>query len=80
MAGDGRLRHNPDFGGDLSRAGVAWRTAGENVGQGPGATVFQMWMDSPAHRSNILSPDYTHFAVGCVPGGGTLWVTQNLWG
>lgn len=80
MADAGRLAHNPRYGEDLTAAGVDWQVAGENVGRGSVDAVFQLWMDSPAHRANVLSPDYRAFAVGCVPGGGQYWVTQNYWG
>jgi uncharacterized protein YkwD len=75
-----QLGHNPRFGDELAAEGVPWWVAGENVGQGPAAVVFDMWMASATHRANILEPDYAAFAVGCVEAGGQLWSTQNLWG
>jgi uncharacterized protein YkwD len=80
MADRGAISHNPRFGQQLADAGVPWYVAGENVGVGPAAEVFDMWMQSPAHRDNILRPDYTGFAVACVVQGGNLWITSNLWG
>jgi uncharacterized protein YkwD len=80
MASAGAISHNPWFGAEMTAAGIDWRTAGENVGRGSTAVVFQMWMDSPAHRANILSGSYSAFAVGCIVGGGQVWVTQNFWG
>lgn len=40
--------------------------------------IVQGWMDSPGHRANILSPDYTHLGIGVVTTGSKLWATQNF--
>ena len=37
------------------------------------------WMDSPGHRSNILSNDYTHLGVGVSFDGSYYVSTQNFW-
>lgn len=75
MAGAG-LSHNPDLGGDLSRAGVAWRAIAENVGYGGSVdAVHGMFMGSSGHRNNILNPAYSQIGVGVVRQGGTVWVT-----
>jgi uncharacterized protein YkwD len=44
------------------------RGVGENVAFGSvtAEKLVQMWMDSPAHRANILSPAFTHLGVGHV--------------
>lgn len=41
-------------------------TSGENIAAGSStpAAVVEQWMNSPGHRANILSPDYTHIGVG----------------
>jgi len=46
---------------------------GENLAWGSGAlatprAIVQAWMDSPAHRENLLSPDYREVGVGIVSG------------
>ena len=48
-------------------------TAGENIAAGTSSpeAVVEMWMNSPGHRANILSADFTHIGVGCQ---GTSWV------
>ena len=61
--------------------GTSWDTAcispedsagisGENLAIGNAAvspaSVVSLWMDSEAHRANILNPDYTKLAVGFV--------------
>ncbi|MFF8812749.1 CAP domain-containing protein [Streptomyces pactum] len=58
-------------------AGCGHRTIGENIacGRRTPAGVVQDWMDSPGHRANILSPDFTWLGVGYTAGGtaGTYW-------
>ena len=46
---------------------------GENLAWGSGAlatprAIVQAWMDSPAHRENLLSPDYREVGLGIVIG------------
>jgi len=45
--------------------GGSYSALGENLASGyrSAAGVVQGWMDSPGHRTNILSPDYTHLGV-----------------
>ncbi|MFM2433204.1 MAG: hypothetical protein RLZZ511_4418 [Cyanobacteriota bacterium] len=49
-----------------SRAGYPNRYVGENVAAGTQSVkdTFEMWMDSPGHRDNILDPDYTEIGIG----------------
>jgi uncharacterized protein YkwD len=46
--------------------GVNYKSAGENIAQGQRTPqeVVQAWMNSPGHRKNILSRDFTHIGVG----------------
>lgn len=46
--------------------GLRYSTAGENIakGQRTAQAVMTAWMNSPGHRSNILSPTYTQIGVG----------------
>ncbi|MFA6940639.1 MAG: SafA/ExsA family spore coat assembly protein [Clostridiaceae bacterium] len=50
----------------LEAFGVRFSAAGENIasGQTTPAQVVTAWMNSPGHRSNILSPSYTEIGVG----------------
>ncbi|WP_438449010.1 SafA/ExsA family spore coat assembly protein [Gorillibacterium sp. sgz5001074] len=50
---------------------VSYSTAGENIaaGQTTAAAVMESWMNSPGHRQNILSPNYTQIGVGYCTGG-----------
>ena len=61
MAQAGTISHQfsgeMDMGMRIRVAGVRFTSAAENVAQGPSAAVLhQEWMDSPAHRDNILDP------------------------
>jgi uncharacterized protein YkwD len=63
--------------------GVRWRTWGENVGVTPGtvADLQAAFMDSPAHRANILNRDFRRVAVGTYrDADGLLWVTIVFYG
>ncbi len=53
---------------------------GENIasGQNTADWVMRDWMESPAHRANILNPSYQWIGVGSAvhPKGYRLWVQQ----
>lgn len=50
---------------------VSYSYAGENIaaGQTTAEAVMQSWMNSPGHRKNILSPNFTEIGVGYATGG-----------
>jgi uncharacterized protein YkwD len=52
----------------VERQGYAWSWIGENfyVGGSGAQTAFDWWMNSTAHRNNLLSPNYTQFGAGYV--------------
>lgn len=59
--------------------GIRFSAAGENIayGQKTPAAVMVSWMNSPGHRSNILSPTYTEIGVGLAKSSnGTCYWTQ----
>ena len=70
MARGGFLSHSGSDGSNLgdrvTRHGFDWSRIGENVaaGQRSPQQVIQSWMNSPGHRQNILSPNFTHFGAG----------------
>jgi uncharacterized protein YkwD len=73
MATKNTLYHNPDLTRDVRN----WRWVGENVGYGPdAATVHVAFMNSPAHKANVLDRDYTEVGVGTVTRNGRLWVAE----
>jgi len=62
-------------------AGYVWRAIGENIAYGQTSVdeVVETWMDSPTHRKNILSPNFTELGVGLAMGRGTDGKHQVLW-
>ena len=62
----------------VAKAGIPHRGVGENLARGTTVRQAQtILMNSPKHRKNILSNDFTHVGVGIVKGrGGWLMVTQ----
>ena len=73
MAGSSRLYHNPRLTSDVTN----WRWVGENVGYGPSvASVHTAFMNSPAHKANILDRDYTEVGIGVVVANGRVWVAE----
>lgn len=57
----------------LSDHDYRYGTAGENLAAGYETTsvLVQSWMESPGHRANILSPDYSDIGVAMIDGGTT---------
>jgi len=83
MAENGYFSHNsPTYGSpfDMMHSfGVDYQTAGENIarGQSTAQQVVDGWMNSPGHRANILSPDFTHIGVG-YDEDGNFWTQQFI--
>lgn len=71
MAAMGEMQHTGSDGSDggtrLTRAGFEWSTWAENIGAGffDARTLFDTWMSSDGHRSNILG-DFSAVGVGVV--------------
>lgn len=59
-----------------------WTGWGENVGVGGNCRqLHRAFMDSPDHRSILLSDAFNNVAVGAVVGAdGSLWVTETFFG
>jgi|GEM_PF-1951847 len=65
----------------LDEASVSYMTAGENIaaGQRTPESVMDSWMNSPGHRSNILSPNFTKIGIGYINEDGTpYWVQMFI--
>lgn len=68
------LYHTPTD--TLRRRVTRWVTLGENVGVGGTVTTLHSaFMNSTAHRSNILYSGFRHVGIGTVKKNGRLWVT-----
>jgi uncharacterized protein YkwD len=53
-----------------------WSSLGENVGVGSTVTsLHQAFMNSPAHKDNILHSTFRHVGVGVIKKDGRMWVT-----
>jgi len=50
----------------MAASGYRYVMAGENLAHGyaTGTAVVQAWMESPGHRDNLLSPDFTEIGIG----------------
>ncbi|MDQ3389361.1 MAG: CAP domain-containing protein [Gemmatimonadota bacterium] len=50
----------------LSRAGIAFRSAGENIAEGATTAekALSQWLGSPSHRAAIEDCSYTHHGAG----------------
>jgi uncharacterized YkwD family protein/spore coat assembly protein SafA len=70
MANRGYFSHtSPTYGSPfrmMESFGLRFSAAGENIayGQRTPAEVMRDWMNSPGHRSNILSRNYSEIGVG----------------
>lgn len=62
--------------------GIRYGHLGENIayGQNTPASVMNSWMNSEAHRNNILSSDYQYIGVGVAVSGGRVYWTQYFIG
>ena len=57
----------------LKHYGYKWRTYSENISWGSGSrdspvTIFKGWMDSRAHRSNLLAKKFREVGIGTATG------------
>jgi uncharacterized protein YkwD len=77
MAAAGEISHNPNFKNDVKSK---WRKLGENVGVGPTVgELHEAFMNSPAHRKNIMDPAFTRIGIGLVySSDGTIYVTEQF--
>ncbi|MDP4090384.1 MAG: SafA/ExsA family spore coat assembly protein [Bacillota bacterium] len=65
----------------MENFGIQFTAAGENIamGQTNPSAVMTSWMNSPGHRSNILSPTYNQIGVGlATSSNGTKYWTQQF--
>ena len=59
--------------------GISYRSAAENIamGQRTAEEVVKGWMESPGHKQNILTPDFTHIGIG-YDQNGNYWTQQFI--
>lgn len=74
MARQEKLYHTPSD--TLRRRITNWTILGENVGVGGDVeSLHKAFMDSPAHRDNILYKTFRYVGVGVLKRDGRMWVT-----
>jgi uncharacterized protein YkwD len=72
MAGSGNLVHTKNLGAKVTR----WKTLGENVGYGGGIKqLHKLFMNSEAHRANIVKSGFRYVGVGTIRKKGFMWTT-----
>jgi len=67
----------------MKQFGITYTAAGENIamGQPTAASVMSGWMNSPGHKANILSKNFTEIGVGVArDSSGTIYWTQQFIG
>ena len=82
MAAEGPIAHRyggeADLSGRAAQAGAHFSVIEENVAVGPSAdAIHQEWMQSPGHRSNMLSADVDHVGVAVVSARGELYAVAD---
>ena len=83
MASKNYFSHtSPTYGSPFDQMkanGVTYRSAAENIamGQRSAEEVVKGWMESPGHRQNILTPEFTHIGIG-YDKNGNYWTQQFI--
>ncbi|AOV07695.1 CAP domain-containing protein [Sporosarcina ureilytica] len=83
MSVNGYFSHtSPTYGSPFDQMksfGVTYRSAAENIamGQRSAQEVVKAWMESPGHRQNILTPNFTHIGIG-YDANGNYWTQQFI--
>jgi uncharacterized protein YkwD len=62
-----------------SQAGAHFSAIAENIALGPSANaIAKQWMQSQAHRTNILDPQMNAIGVGVIENSGTLYAVEDF--
>ena len=87
MIDKGYFSHqSPTYGSpfDMMKSfGFTYMSAGENIAEGQSTAIEIMtsWMNSPGHKANILSNNYSEIGVGlAIKTDGTCYWTQDFIG
>lgn len=83
MASHGSLSHQfsgePALSSRARQAGAHYSWLSENVDQGHDArSLNDQWMNSPAHRGNILDKDMDSVGIAVIESHGQLWATADF--
>ncbi len=62
----------------VKEKGIRFNSLGENIasGQTTPEQAVREWMNSPTHKDNILTPNFTGIGVGCYRKGNTMYWVQ----
>jgi Cysteine-rich secretory protein family len=82
MAYEGPISHRyggePDVSERAANAGAHFSVIEENVAIGPtAAAIHDEWMNSPGHRTNLLSPDVDRVGIAIVASRGVLYAVAD---
>lgn len=82
MAAEGTIAHRyngePDVAGRAGQAGAHFDLIEENIAVGSNAAqIHNEWMNSPGHRSNLLSPDVNRVGIAVVAVRGALYAVAD---
>ena len=82
MAAEGPISHRyegePDLAARAGQAGAQFSVIEENVAVGPSvAVIHEGWMQSPGHRSNLLSADVDRVGIAVVASRGVLYAVAD---
>jgi hypothetical protein len=82
MAAEGPIAHRyggeADVTGRAAQAGAHFSVIEENVAVGPtAASIHEGWMQSPGHRTNLLSPEVDRVGVAVVASRGVLYAVAD---
>lgn len=74
-----QLPGEPELLARVSGAGAHFSVIAENVAIGPDpAVIHTMWMHSPGHRANILSPELSAVGIAVAQGSSGLFAVQDF--
>jgi hypothetical protein len=69
----------PDLTARAAQAGAHFQAIAENVATGPGPDAIEHeWMNSTAHRTNILDPKMNQIGIAVVERHGTLYAVEDF--
>ena len=74
-----QLPGEPELTGRASRAGARFSALAENVAEGPSTeSIHLQWMNSKAHRENLLDPQLDSVGIAVAERNGTLFAVEDF--
>ena len=76
---DHQFQGEPTLMARASQSGAHFSSIAENIAMGPTAeAIAKQWMQSQAHRTNILDPQMNALGVGVIENSGTLYAVEDF--